>query len=144
MTHIAYKGLSQAMADVVAGRVDLAFDQEASAGGSIQANLIRPIAIASKTRSRTLPDVPTFAEVGFPFQAAQWIGLCAPAGIAKDRVDTLFKSAAKAIQSTEVAARFQVLGVQPALLDPQDFTKAIDADRAKWQQLIAKSRITID
>lgn len=144
MTHVPYKGLAQAMGDVVSGQVDLAFDQEPSAGGNIRGQLLRPIAIAGKTRSRTLEEVPTFTEAGVPFLAAQWIGLCGPAGIPKDRVEALYKNAALVVQSTEVAARFQVLGVQPALLGPAAFGKAIDADRVKWKLLIDQAQIRID
>lgn len=144
MVHIPYKGLAEAMADVIGGQVDLAFDQEASAGANIKAQRLRPIAIASAARSRTLPDVPTFAEAGQPMEAAQWIGLCGPSGMPQERVAELHRSAAAAMQHAEVIARFQQLGVQAVPLGPADFSKAIDADRAKWQQLITKARITLD
>lgn len=144
MVHVPYKGLAEAMADVIGGQVDLAFDQEASAGANIKAGRIKPLAIASAVRSRTLPDVPTFAEAGVPLEAAQWIGLCGPAGVAPDRVAELHRSAVAAIHHPDVAARFLQLGVVAAPLGPTEFARAIDADRARWQQLIAKSKITLD
>lgn len=144
MVHVPYKGLAEAMADVIGGQVDLAFDQEASAGANIKANRLKPVAIASASRSRTLPDVPTFTEAGVSLEAAQWIGLCGPAGMAPERVAELHRSAVAAIQNPDVTARFQQLGVVAAPLGPGDFTRAIDVDRARWQRLIAKTKITLD
>lgn len=144
MTHVPYKGLAQAMSDVISGQVDLAFDQEADADGNIRAGKLVPIAIASGKRSPTLPEVPTFAQAGVPLQAAQWIGLCGPAHMPKDRVDTLYRSAAKAVATPEVADRFRMLGVQADVLDPAAFGRAIDTDRAKWQRLITGAHITLE
>lgn len=144
MVHVPYKGLAQALADVVGGQVDLAFDQEASAGTNIKAGRLKAIAIASSVRSKTLPDVPTFTEGGVRLEAAQWIGLCGPAGMPKDRVADLFKQAESAVQDSGVASRFQQLGVQAVFLNPTDFGKAIEADRAKWQQVIAREKITLE
>lgn len=133
MVHVPYKGLAAAMADVIGGQVDLAFDQEASAGENIKAGHLKPIAIASATRSKTLPDVPTFAEAGMALESAQWIGLCGPAGVPADRVAELHRAAAAAVKDSGVLARFQQLGVQPSLLPPDAFGRAIDADRARWR-----------
>ncbi|WP_144637610.1 Bug family tripartite tricarboxylate transporter substrate binding protein [Bordetella genomosp. 13] len=144
MVHVPYKGLAQAIADVIEGRVDIAFDQEASAGENIRAQRLHAVAIANDKRSPTLPDVPTFSESGMPLSAAQWIGVCGPAGMPRDRVAKLYDSVRDAVGDGKVAARFQQLGVQPALLDPAAFGKAIDADRAKWKKLIDDAGITLE
>jgi len=144
MVHVPYKGLSQAIADVMEGRVDMAFDQEASAGANIRAGRLDAIAIASADRSATLPSVPTFSEAGTPLEAAQWIGVCSPAGLPQDRVSTLYDSVKRALDDPAVVERFTQIGVQPALLNADAFKQAIEVDRAKWKKLIDDAGITLE
>jgi tripartite-type tricarboxylate transporter receptor subunit TctC len=144
MTHVAYKGLAAAMADLTSGRIDFAFDQEASAGSNIRSGKLVPIAIASARRSKSLPDVPTFAEKGVALEAAQWIGVCAPSGTPKPVIDKIRASLSSAMQKTQVKERFFQLGAEPTLTTPAEFKAYIAADRQKWEALIDKAKIRLD
>ena len=144
MVHVPYKGLAQAVTDVVAGRVDFAFDQEASAGANIRAGKLKAIAIASAERSVTLPDVPTFTQAGFPLEVAQWIGICSPDGLPQERIAQIQNSVEKAVHAPAVSERFQQLGIQPTFRDAAAFTKAIDEDRAQWSKLIKDANISLE
>jgi len=99
MTHIPYKGSSQAHLDLISGNAQLMFDTTSSAIGQIKGGKVRALAVTSAKRSPELPDVPTLAEAGFPgLEMTTWYGVFAPAGTPKDVVARLNAEIMKALQ----------------------------------------------
>ncbi|WP_454689288.1 tripartite tricarboxylate transporter substrate binding protein [Achromobacter aloeverae] len=89
-THVPYRGAAPALQDLAGGQVPLLFTFVGSAKPLTQSGMVRPLAVAAKQRLASLPDVPTFAELGYPdVQASVWIGLMAPKGTPADRVRKL-------------------------------------------------------
>ena len=98
MTHIPYKGSSQAHLDLISGNAQLMFDTTSSAIGQIKGGKVRALAVTSAKRSPELPDVPTLAEAGFPgLEMTTWYGVFAPAGTPKDVVARLNAEIMKAL-----------------------------------------------
>ena len=115
MTEISYKGTGPALNDLVGGFVDLLCDQPASTTAFIQRGTIKPIAVATKARLSTLPEVPTFAESGLKdFELAVWHGLYAGKGTPKPVVDKLAESLRAALKDPVVTERFASMGAQIA------------------------------
>ncbi len=90
MLHVPYKGLGPALNDLVAGQVQVVFDNIPSSYPLIQGERLRPLAVAAKQRLKVLPDVPTYAEAGLPaMNNPSWFGLAAPAGVPEPVLDKL-------------------------------------------------------
>jgi len=103
MTHVPYKGASQALIDLVAGRIEVMFDLPQTPLPQIKDGKLRPLAVTSNERLDLLPDVPTVAEAGFPgYNFATRIGLAAPANTPADIVNKLHESLVKAVADPEV------------------------------------------
>lgn len=137
LTHIPYKGSGQALNDLVAGQVNLLFDQLTSAGANIKAGKLRALAVSSGKRSATLPDVPTFAEAGVAnFDFVNVTGLLAPAGTPPDIIARLHAAAVKALESAAVRDRFAVMGVTPVGDRPDQFAAFIRDDFARWSKVV--------
>ena len=98
LTHVPYKGSGPAVADLVGGRVQIMFDAAPSLIAHIRSGRLRVLAAASAERNRLLPEVPTFAELGYPKVAVSlWYGLLAPAGTPKPVIEKLNREVAKAL-----------------------------------------------
>lgn len=131
MNHVPYKGSGQAMNDLVAGTLNVAFDQESAAAGFLAAGRLKAIAIASKERSPSMPKVPTFDEVGIPFEAASWTGICVRSGTPKPIIDKIAQAVQQVMAQPDVKQRFAQLGIQPKSSMPQEFKSLVvgDSDR---------------
>lgn len=132
---VPYKGTGPALNDLVGGHVDLLCDQPASTTGFITKGAIKPIALATKSRIPTLPDVPTFAESGLKdFELSVWHGLYAPQGTPKPVVDKLAAALQAALRDPLVTERFASLGANVA----SEKMATPDALRARVKSEIAK------
>src|SRR5207253_3529347 len=90
LTHVPYKGSGPAVADLVGGRVQIMFDAAPSLIAHVRSGKLRVLAAASTERNRLLPEVPTFAEIGFKgIEVSLWYGLLAPAGTPRQAIDRL-------------------------------------------------------
>ena len=115
MTHIPYKGSSQAHMDLISGNAQLMFDTTSSAIGQIKGGKVRALAVTTAKRSSELPDVPTLAEAGFPgLEMTTWYGIFVPAGTPKDIVAKLHAEIMKALQTPDVQKRIAVSPASPA------------------------------
>ncbi|MBC7941937.1 MAG: tripartite tricarboxylate transporter substrate binding protein [Chitinophagaceae bacterium] len=142
LNHIPYKGSGQALNDLVAGQVNLLFDQLTSASPNIKAGKLRALAVSSSKRSATLPDVPTFAEAGVAnFDFVNVTGLLAPAGTPPDIISRLHAAAVKALESAAVRDRFAVMGVTPVGDRPDQFAAFIRDDFARWSKVVKDGNI---
>jgi tripartite-type tricarboxylate transporter receptor subunit TctC len=143
--HSPYKGATPAVTDLLGGRVDFFFDGMPSALPHVQAGKLRVLAITTKTRSATIPNVPTVAEAGLPgFEVSLWLGFMAPAGTPADIVDKLNKEINSAVASAAVRERFSKLGLEPLSGTPQEFGALIRSETAKWAEMIKKSGARVD
>ena len=148
MLHLPYRGSGPALIDLIAGNVDLMFDNLPSAMPHIKAGKLKALAVTSGQRSTALPDVPTIAEAGGAllrnYKASSWFGLLAPAGTPADVVGRVQQEVAKALAQPAIKERMQAQGAIPSGNTPAEFAKLIAAETAKWAQVVKASGAKID
>jgi tripartite-type tricarboxylate transporter receptor subunit TctC len=145
MTHIPYKGSSQAHLDLISGNAQLMFDTTSSAIGQIKGGKVRALAVTSAKRSPELPDVPTLAEAGFPgLEMTTWYGVFAPAGTPKDVVARLNAEIMKALQAPEVKTRIAGLAGEPGTLTIEQFAALNRSDSERYGKLVREAAIKLD
>jgi tripartite-type tricarboxylate transporter receptor subunit TctC len=139
MQHIPYKGSAPALTDVMGGQADLAFDSIVIAKPLIESGKLRAIGVTSKERSPALPDVPAIDETVPGYSMTSWIGVLAPAHTPKPVVERLQREIAKALKAPEVTERLQSLAAQPVGSTPEEFTKFIKSETAKWAPVVKET-----
>ena len=145
LVHVPYRGGSQAAVDVISGRVPLWFDNVATGRSNVDAGKLRAIAVTSATRSPLMPDVPTFAESGYPgLVGGSWWALFAPAGTARAITQRLTDETAKALQTPDSVRDLAGLGLTPAYSTPDQFAAFFRAETIKWKKIIADANIKGD
>ena len=148
MLHLPYRGSGPALIDLMAGNVDLMFDNLPSALPHIRSGKLRALAVTSGQRSAALPDVPTVAEAGGEmlrnFEASSWFGLLAPAGTPAELVNRIQQETAKAMAVPAVKERLLAQGALPGGQPPADFVRFIEAETRKWAQVVKVSGAKID
>jgi tripartite-type tricarboxylate transporter receptor subunit TctC len=143
--HVPYRGGGPAIADLLAGHVQLSFMTVLEASGHIKAGKLRALAVTGDKRVPAFPDVPTLAESAAPgFNAISWIGLLAPAGTPQDVVDRIAADVRAVLADESVKARFIGLGGVPRATTPQEFARLIGDDRSRYAQIIRSRKITIE
>ena len=146
MTHIPYRGSGPALLDMVAGNMDVMFDNLPSAMPHIKSGKLRAFAVTSGRRSDSLPDVPTVEEAGQlkGFEASSWFGLLAPAGTPADIVNRIQQETAKSLATPAMQERLRGLGAIPSGNTPEEFTRFIDAEHKKWAAVVKASGAKVD
>jgi len=145
MTHVGYRGAAPAVQDVIGGQVPTMFVDTASGYQHIQSGRLIPIGVASPKRIATFSSLPTLAEQGMKgFEAYAWQGLVVPAATPPEAVATLSKALLAALDSTEVKARFQTLGLEAIPSTPAQMATYAKAEREKWAKVIRASNIRLD
>jgi len=133
-------GSSQALNDLLAGRITLMFNVAATLAPHVAAGTLKPIAVAQPKRAGVLPDVPTMDEAGLPgFDAGIWIGLLAPANTPPDIVEKLAAAAQEARMSDAVQVALKAQGIDVLGGGPAAFADFIRADIAKWTAILTAS-----
>ena len=142
MIHVPYKSGSAALTDLMAGNVDIMFDQMYSAVPSIKAEKLRPIAITSKKRSPLLPNVPSFTELGYPkVEVLNWQGLIAPKGTPKAIIDKLNAAANEALKDPGLRELMLSQGNEIGGGSPAEFAALIKTEAAKWSAVVKSANI---
>jgi tripartite-type tricarboxylate transporter receptor subunit TctC len=142
MIHVPYKSGSAALTDLMAGNVDIMFDQMYSAVPNIKADKLRPIAITSKKRSPLLPNVPSFAELGYPkVEVLNWQGLIAPKGTPKVIIDKLNAAANEALKDPGLRELMLSQGNEIGGGTPADFAALIKSESTKWSAVVKAANI---
>jgi tripartite-type tricarboxylate transporter receptor subunit TctC len=138
LTHVPYKGASQALGDLMGGRIQVMFDLPQTPLPQIQAGRLKALAITGKERLAILPNVPTAAEAGFPdYRFATWIGLVAPAGTPAPIVAKLHAEVVKAITQPDVTDSFAQRGMVVAPSEsPDAFARMIKSENERLGQVI--------
>jgi tripartite-type tricarboxylate transporter receptor subunit TctC len=135
MIPVMYKGGAPALADVVAGHVQTYFSNLSDALPHTGSGAIRPLAVSGDRRLPQLPDVPTFAEAGYPgFKILTWNGLMAPAGTPREIVDRLASEAARAVKDPRLIERLANFGIDPLGNTPEEFAAELATDIPFWAE----------
>ena len=142
MVHIPYRGAAPAVADVLGGQVDAIFTGSPAMISHIRGGKLRALAVSSPQRLPALPDVPTVAESGYPgFEADQWYGIVAPAGLPASLVALFNGEINKALASAEVARALAIEGAVPTPTTPQAFGQLIAREIPRWAKVIQQGNV---
>lgn len=143
LTHVPYKGSSQALSDVVAGHVQLMFDSVVSSWGHVKSGRLRALAVSTATRVPKLAEVPTIAESGVPgFDASTWAVLYAPAGTPADRIARIHEAVTAVMHLPDVVERLTEQGATiPAVMTPAQVATFVRDDVAMWRKLVVEAGI---
>ena len=140
LQHVPYKGASAAVTDLMAGHIASVSTTLSTAAGQIKAGRARALAISAAERLPDYPDVPTFAESGFPdLVATVWFSLSGPAGMPADVVRELNLGVRKALGSAEVRERLRHDGIVPNGLDAKEFTEFVAYELKRWEPVVKAS-----
>ena len=144
MAHIPYKGAGPALNDLIAGQVQVMFDNLPSSSGFIKDGRIRALAVTTSTREASLPNVPTVAETVPGFEASAWFGVSAPKGTPREIVEKLNVAVNQLLADPKIQKRLSELGGTPIPGTPEDFGKLISNDTQKWEKVVKTSGATVD
>jgi len=146
MVHFPYRGSAPAVTDMLAGNMNVMFDNLPSALPHIKAGKLTALAVTSRKRSPALPNVPTMEEAtGLKdFDASSWFGLFAPAGTPRAIVDKIQADVARALAVPEVRERFLAQGADPGGMSSDQFAAFIRAETEKWTRVVKFSNARVD
>ena len=145
IVHVPYKGGAPAIADLIAGNVELMFESTNSIAPHVRAGRVRALAVTGLKRSISLPEVPTLVEAGVQgYEVNAWSGVIAPAGLPRPILDKLNKAINAAIVVPETHQRFEQLGSEGGGGTPEEFAELIRRDSAKWADVVKRSGAKID
>jgi tripartite-type tricarboxylate transporter receptor subunit TctC len=144
VTHVPYKGETPALADMMAGQVDLMFTT-AGAKTYIDSGKLVALATTGPKRWHLFPDLPTMAEAGAPgVEYAPWLGIAAPGGTPKDVVAKLNSAFRSALQSEPTRDKLVGMGFAFVGTSPEEFSARVKADRDRWGSVIRKAGIKFE
>jgi len=140
MIHVPYRGAGPALNDVVANQVPIMFDNLPSSTAFIKAGTLRPLAVTTKTRSASFPDLPTMEEAGVPgYETYTWNAIFAPAGTPQAVIDRLNAAAVKAVKDPATQPRLAELSATVVGSTPDELAKHVVAELAKWAPIVEAS-----
>ena len=140
MQHVPYKGASAAVADLIAGHIQVASTTLSTAAGQIHSNRARALAISSANRLPEYPNVPTYAEMGYKdLVATIWFSLSGPAGMPADIVERLNTEVRKALDSKEARERLRPEGIEPGKLSAGEFSAFLASEVKRWAPVVKAS-----
>jgi len=144
---VHYRGTGPSMTDAIAGRIDILTNASAPLQPHIASGALRAIAIAGRTRSAALPEVPTSVEQGFPeLDSATWYALLATGGTPPERIAVLHDALNAVLADPAVQRRLVENGVDEVAPSPQpaDLTRFLDEDRARWRRVIERAQLRVE
>jgi tripartite-type tricarboxylate transporter receptor subunit TctC len=145
LVHVPYKGTSQLLPDLLAGRVPMAFDSLPAYLPHIQSGKVRVLAVTSATRAATLPEIPTLAEAGLPgYESATNYTLFAPSGTPRDILNLLNKEVNAVLQMAEVREKLQSQGIVITGGSVESAQRRIPVEMDKWTQVVKGSQLKFD
>ena len=142
MVHVAYRGSAPAVNDLVAGQVDVMFDNATSIIGQVRGGTVKALGVTSPSRSPLLPDLPPIADTVPGFDTAAWFGVAVRAGTPEAIIDTIEKSVQKVMAEQVVKDRLANVITDTVVSDRKAFGKWVVDERAKWGALIKDLKIT--
>lgn len=145
MQHVPYRGAGPALNDVVANQVSVMFDNLPSASSFMQAGTLRAIAVTTKERVPSFPDVPTIAESGLPgYETYTWNALFAPKNTPRELVDRIQAAAVKAVQDPGVQERMKVFSATVVGSTPEALEAHVKAEIAKWTPIVRDANVSLE
>jgi tripartite-type tricarboxylate transporter receptor subunit TctC len=144
MTHVPYRGSAPAITDIIAGTVDVLFDNMPSSIQFIRSSKIRALAVTTDTRSPALPDVPTVGDTVPGYEASAWFGMGAPKGTPASIIEKINKAVNDALADPKVNAKLADLGGVPLAGTPEDFGKVMASETEKWSKAVKFAGISIE
>ena len=146
LVHVPYKGTAPAVTDLIGGQVSMTIDGLTVQLPHIRSGKLKALAAASAKRIATLPDVPTFAELGYPeLQVSLWYSLFAPAGTPRPIVAALNAEVAKMLTAPEVRQRLAELAVEPGDGgSPEQFAAYVQSEIKRWGQVVQQVGVKLD
>jgi len=145
MVHIPYKGSAPVVTDLLAGQVDVMFDNVPNVIQHVRAGKMKALGVTTAKRSTLAPEVPSIDEAGVPgYDLSVWFGVLAPAGTPRDIVQRLNVEIVKILQSAEVKERFLKQGVDVQTSTPEQFDAFVKAEVGRWAKVIKDAGIRAD
>lgn len=140
--HVPYKGGAPAVADLVAGRLNLMMANLTTAQPHIRAGRLKGLGVGKAVRSPLFPELPTIAEAGLKgYEANNWNGLVAPRGVPSAVIERLYRDIAATLKEPVIAERMARAGLEPIGDKPQEFGRYLQAEAAKWGKLVKAAGI---
>ena len=144
MQHVPYRGSAPMLTDLLAGQVQVAFDDLQPSLQHIKAGKLRALAVTTTTRAANLPDVPTVADTVPGYEASTWNGVCAPKGTPTEIIERLNKEINAGLADATIKARLAEMGAWPIPGSPADATKLIADEIAKWAKVIRAANLKVE
>jgi tripartite-type tricarboxylate transporter receptor subunit TctC len=144
MTHVPYRGAGPALTDLIAGTVDVMFDNLPSSIEFIRSGKLRALAVTTEARNPALPDVPVVADTVPGYEASAWFGIGAPKGTPANIVEKINKSVNDALADPKMKMRLADLGGIPMAGTPADFGKVMASETEKWAKAVRFSGASIE
>jgi len=145
ISHVPYKGFGPAVADLIAGRIQIYMASIPAAKPHVEAGKVRPIAVTSLKRSKLMPEMPSISEAGLSgFESIQWYGVLSPAKVPPAVVSKIQKDILTVMSTAEAKQQLFSLGFEETLSTPKEFAAFLKADLDKWAKVIKAANIKID
>ncbi len=144
MTHVPYRGGAPALNDLIAGHVQVMFDNLPSSIGHIRSGALRALAVTTATRSDSLPDTPTVAETVPGYEASIWYGVVAPRGTPPEIVGKLNAAIVQLLADPDINARLAQVGCAPMPMSAPEFGALLAAETAKWRKVVDFAYISVE
>ena len=143
--HVPYKGSPPAHIDLMGGTVDMMFDNIVPVSPHVKSGKLKALAVTTKTRASSLPEIPTMAEAGFPnFEAVAWFGMLAPAGTPQPIIDRLNKEIVAILNTPDIKERLASLGATVVADKPDEFARFMSAEINKWAPIVKRAQISLE
>jgi tripartite-type tricarboxylate transporter receptor subunit TctC len=145
VTHVPYKGAGPAVTDVIGGQAQAMFADLPVLTPYLKSGRLRPLAVAGTDRTTLFPDIPAMKELGYPgVDARNWYALFAPAGTPPEIVNRYNQWVREAVAAPDLRDRLIELGADIFTLSPEEFTKFLPIEIARWKSVVAKANIRLD
>ncbi len=145
IAHVPYKAVQQAFTELIAGQIDLIFDNQPSIAPYVKAGRVRGLAVTGPARSALFPELPTLHEAGIPgYEIATWTGMMAPKGLPKSIVARLNAEIAKVCSAPAFQAKIAATGSICATGSTEEFVAFTKRERIKWGDIVRRSNAKID
>jgi tripartite-type tricarboxylate transporter receptor subunit TctC len=141
LQHVPYRGDGPAMADLIAGQVQVGFATMTASIGHIRADKLRPLAVTTLRRSDALPGIPTVSDFVPGYEASSWFGIAAPSGTPVEIIEILNRETNAGLAAPKIKARLTDMGGMPLTGSPADFGKLIVDETEKWGKVIKSAGI---
>jgi len=145
VTHVAYKGSAPAVTDLIAGQVQVMFDNTPNVLPHVKAGKLKALGVSSKARTPFASDIPTVDEAGVPgYDVGVWFGVLTVAGTPREVVQRLNTEMVKVLASAEIKERFGKMGVEVVAGSPDHFSQFLKSEVARWAKVIQDAGIKAD